>query len=184
MNAPIALRPDPSTVPASMTSYQLMMAAGLAPLTVKCDTCGEPAGSGYYCRSKSGYTTPIHAARKAAVAHLTEDEQVAAFAAMRAEEKRRRDESSARQAERNADPAYITERDRKRAAWNAAFAQVDADQRAHEAQRRSECRDMWVHADDCMCADPTWVRPAPPVLDIGRRDVTDLSAVRAKRGAS
>lgn len=180
MTAVVSLRPDPSTVPATMTDYQRTMADALAPITVPCPRC--KSGRGLDCRSSGDYTVPFHAARKAAIAHLAEDERVAAFGALRAEQRRLRDELQALEAKRLADPVYVAEQERARQWWRDQFARLDEDRRAHERKRRTECLDQWVHGDDCMCADPTWVRPAPPVLDIGRREVTDLTQVRAARG--
>ncbi len=60
------------------------MAVALAPLTVGCTFCLAPRGSN--CRSTGTYKTKLHAARIAAVAHLSEQQRYDAYAAMRAEE--------------------------------------------------------------------------------------------------
>ncbi len=189
----VALRPDPATVPATMTSYQRMMSAALAPLSVKCETCGEPAGIGFDCRSKSGYTVPFHTARKQAVAHLTEDERVAAFAALRAEQVRVRAESVAAMERAESDP----EVQRSRARWDEEFNRIDAESRASEADFRSRCNDVpfrnsRTHADACRCLHTGAVEHTPEFAravqerqrreaQIGALPVTDLTAVRAAR---
>lgn len=194
MTAPVQLRPDPSTVPATMTSYQRMMADALAPLIVKCKTCGEPAGIGYDCRSKSGYTVPFHAARKKAVEHLTEDERIAEFAALRADQLRRRADAVAQMERDKPDPGFQRQRDW----WNAQFARIDAESRASESDFRARCKDtpfqgFRTHADGCRCLHTGAVEHTPEFARAVRErehresltialPVTDLGAVRAKRG--
>jgi hypothetical protein len=178
-----------------MTDYQRMMAEALSPLTEKCATCGEPAGIGFNCRSKSGYTVPFHAARKKAVAHLTEDERIAAFGALRAEQSRRRAATVAYIERAKTDP----EVQRQRAWWNDQFARIDAEAAASERDFRARCtdapfRNSRTHADGCTCRSSGVVEYTPEFARVkrererdealrGTRRVTDLAQVRAMRGA-
>lgn len=195
MTAVAQLHPDPSTVPATMTSYQRMMADALAPLIVKCETCGEPAGIGFDCRSKSGYTTSFHAARKKAIAHLTEDERIAAFGALRAEQVRRRAETVAQMERDKSDPEF----QRQRKWWEEQFARIDAEAAASERDFRARCTDVpfrnsRTHADGCTCRSSGVVEYTPEFARavrererrealVGALPVTDLTQVRAMRGA-
>jgi hypothetical protein len=150
----VPLRNDPATVPETMTGYQRMMASALAPMTVQCPRCDEPRGMD--CRSTGGYTVPFHAPRLAAVDHLTDDERVAAFAALRAEQKRRLAEGEAQRRQLLSDPQWVAQRDATRAWWNTQFDRIDREQHAEEADLRSRCADapflgFRAHADGCRC---------------------------------
>lgn len=67
---------------AAFDLYERTMAVANAPLTVVCRRCR--AFRGLFCQSRSGCTTSFHAVRKADVAGLSDDEKVAAVAALRA----------------------------------------------------------------------------------------------------
>jgi hypothetical protein len=194
VTAVVPLHPDPSTVPATMSSWQRMMALASAPKTVKCDFCDAPCGID--CTTPTGWPAPFHAARKQAIAHLTDDEQVAAFAAMRAAavagaEKFRREEAA-----RMADPDYVAGLQASRQWWNEQIAEVDRKVAAEERDFRDRCTDnpfrgQRSHADSCRCRHTGSVEWTPAVLETrrvealrGKLPVTDLASVRARRGAA
>lgn len=65
-----------------------VMASALAPMTRNCPRCGALRGN--YCTSRSGHTTALHTARTDLVAHLSDEERVAAYLEMRDEQAAKR----------------------------------------------------------------------------------------------
>lgn len=128
------MHPAGYTSPADLTDYQRMMYIGQAPITEACKTCRK--GRGLDCRSKSGYVVPFHVPRIAAVEHLTDDEKIAAFAALQAERDRAR-----RKTEQQLARPLTAEQQRTRAAISAlvnlayteADARLDAERAAAQA---------------------------------------------------
>lgn len=191
----VPLRPDPSTVPATMTDYQRMMASAMAPETVGCSFCD--AARGFPCQSSGGYTVPFHAARQKAVAHLTDDERVAAFAALQAERRRIRDAWEDQHRRNLADPQWVAQRDATRKWWNDRFDEIDEAVRAEEHDFRSRCTDTpfrgsRTHADGCRCLHTGEVEFTPEFARARRErerhealrgtlPVTDLATVRGAR---
>lgn len=185
------LRPAHRT-PALMDDYQRTMAVANAPLTVACKLCHQPREM--ECRSSGGYTVPPHAVRVRDVEHLTDDEKVAAAAATFAEQDRRRAEVDAHMARLEADPQWVAQRNATRAYINAEFDRIREEGRAAERDFRARCTDTpflrsRTHADGCRCKVTGDVEYTPAFVEARRlRDlrgtlpVTDLAAVRARRG--
>lgn len=70
----------------TLTGYARMMAIALAPAINPCPRC--KAARGQYCISRGGYQTSAvgwHAARKALVAGMSDDERAEAFEVLRSE---------------------------------------------------------------------------------------------------
>lgn len=151
-------------------AYARMMWAALAPKTVRCPRC--KAGPGDDCVSSGGYQNSavgLHAARKQAVAHLSEEERVAAFGRLKAEELARREEATRRLAELAADPQVVESRRRTAAAW----AKVDAEL----AEARKDCSQVGVHESGCRCR---WLvsQARKPLSPIRGGTVVSLDAYR------
>lgn len=187
------LRPDPSTVPAPLTDYQRSMYAARAPQTVSCPFCH--AWAGMSCISTvNGHTTWTHAKRKAAVAHLSDEEKIAAYAGLLAERKRTRDQWETAERARLADPAYVAQRDATRKWWNDQLDAIRDQAAAEESDFRSRCddtpfRNFRTHADGCRCKHTGEVEYTPEFAAARRRrehkeslrgtlPVTDLAARR------
>ncbi len=107
----------PEHTPATMTDYQRTMAVANAPLVIIGGTCKAPYGA--YCRSKAGNAVPFHPARKGAIADLTDDEKVAAFAALRAAQRRTCEAGRRQMARLATDPAFVARRAAVRAMVDA-----------------------------------------------------------------
>lgn len=188
----IDLRPAHRT-PATMTDYQRRMAAASAPQTKPCPRQSCPAGIGQDCRSTGEYTVPFHAARVALVADLTEDERVAATAAMWATEDRSHAAADAEMRRKEQDPAYVAQRDATRAYIGAELKRIREEGHAAERDFRARCIDTpfrrsRTHADACRCKTTGDIEYTPAFAEARRlRDlrgalpVTDLTAVRAVR---
>lgn len=161
-------------------SYAHTMATAHAPITVACPFC--KSGRGAECRSTGDYTVAFHAARKRAIAHLSSEQRLEAFAAFRAEREQRRAEAKASAEAFYADPVKVAALHAGWAAQREAWAAVNAEIRAEERDRRERCRSPYLHRDDCQCRDPQWT---PPPLrtprPVGVADVADLDAERARR---
>jgi hypothetical protein len=108
-------------------TFNRVMAVAQAPLTVGCPRC--LAGRGSHCRSSGGYQNSavgFHAVRKAAVAHLSDDQRYDAYAQMRAEEAQLRAQVSAQL--RQPLPADVREiRRRTGVAWDRIGREVRAE---------------------------------------------------------
>ncbi len=159
------------------TAYARMMWAALAPKTAYCDPAegGCGAGPGADCMSSGGYQNPavgFHAARKSAVAHLSEEERVAAFGRLKAEEAARREETVRRLAELARDPQVQKARRRTAEAW----AKVDAE----IAAARRDCSQVGFHEPGCRCR---WLvsQARRKLSPIRAGTVVDLNAARASR---
>lgn len=187
------LRPA-HTTPATLTDWQRRMYSASAPETVGCDFCN--AASGFQCTSSGGYTVAYHAARHKAVAHLTEDERVAAYAALQDQRRRSREAWEAEYRRNLADPAWVARRDAVRAQVNAAFDAAREQAAAAERDFRSRCADRpfrgsRTHADNCHCKTTGEVEYTPQFAEArrlrelrGTLPVTDLAAARAARRVS
>lgn len=192
----VPLRPDPSTVPATLTDWQRMMYAARADETVPCPFCN--AWRGMQCVSMSnGHTTWTHSKRKKAVEHLTEDERIAAYASLQAERKRSRDESDAQMRRNLADPAWVARRDATRKWWNDQFDAIREEAWREESDFRSRCTDApfrgsRTHADGCRCLHTGEVEYTPEFAHAKRErerreslrgalPVTDLASRRGVR---
>lgn len=108
------VQPPPQVYPGASTVPRVM-ASALAPLSVRCPFCRAPRGS--QCRSRTGYTGGIHAARRKAVAHLSDAERLAAYDLMRAEQDARRTQTVQALAECANDPEIQATRRATGAAW-------------------------------------------------------------------
>ena len=146
-----------------MTTYHWGMAVALAPMTVGCPKCLAARGS--HCRSAGGYqnsTVGLHAARKAAVAHLSDRQRYDAYAAMKAEEEVLRAQVRARLAEPvTAEVAAV--RRRTAEVWKRAVVEAAAEVRAEvrtETARRN---------------------PAPPAGNPGGNVVDLMPRLRRRR---
>ncbi len=151
-------------------AYARMMWAALAPKTVQCAKCG--AGPGADCVSKGGYQNSavgFHAARKAAVAHLSADARVAAFGRLRAEEQARREQVTKRPAPPAADPQVQEARRRTAEAWDRVDAEL--------AEARRDCSQVGFHEPGCRCR---WLvsQARKPLSPIRGGNVVQLDAYR------
>lgn len=181
----VDLFPAPHTTPATLTDYQRHRYVFDAPRTVPCDFCGRPAE--WDCVSSGGYVVGFHAPRIKAVKDLTDDEKIAAVAAMMAAIERRRIASEAELRRLNADPTYRANIEAQRQWWRDQFARIREEQLTEERDFRSRCSDepfpdaRW-HANDCRCLitgvmvrkypepQPVGVLPVTYLSDRGRRD--------------
>jgi hypothetical protein len=178
------------THPDTLTDYQRFRYSHEAPRTVACDHCGEPVEA--YCKSSGGYVVGFHAKRITAVAHLTDADKTAAVTSMLAAIRRRREEMEAEDARRWADPTYRTQIEAQRRWWNEQFDRINEEQRAEERDFRARCTDNPIptsewsrsHTDDCRCrlTGEVTLKPRPKVLQVGEQPVTDLTAVRTRKG--
>lgn len=192
----VPLHPHQHTVPATLTDYQRRRYSASAADTVPCPYC--KAMRGMQCVSTvNGHTTWTHAKRKRAVAHLTEEERVAAYASLQAERQRSRDEWDAQMRRDLADPQWVANRDATRKWWDDQLAAIREQSRREESDFRSRCTDrpfknFRTHADGCRCLHTGEVEYTPEFAkakaDRERREslrgvppVTDLAARRGVR---
>lgn len=103
-------------------AYGRMMLIALAPQIVRCDPaqggCGEPRGAG--CKSRNGNpAVRPHAPRRAAVAHLSDDEAYAAMLDLEDELDARRIAAQAQNDAMRDDPQIRESQRRTREAWEA-----------------------------------------------------------------
>ncbi len=155
------------------TAYARLMWSALAPKTVQCPRCGAARGAD--CISSGGWQNSavgLHAARKAAVAHLSDDERVAAYGALKAEEESRREATRARLVELSRDPQVIEARRRTAEAWDRLDAEL--------AEERRHCARVGFHERGCRCR---WVAESKrkPLSPIRGGNVVDLNAARLRR---
>ncbi len=141
--------------------YIRSTAVALAPITAFCDPAkgGCGAGRGSFCRSRGGYQNSevgFHKARKAAIAHLDEQQRYDAYKEMRAEQEQRRRESEAVMRQ-----PLTAEQRRVRAATREAWEQAGRDA---AADLRAECERR---------------KPLSPIRGVA--EVADLAAERARR---
>ena len=152
--------------------YIRSMAVAMAPMTVGCTRC--LAGRGSHCESSGGYRNSavgFHAARKAAVAHLSEQQRYDAYAEMRAEEAALRASVSARLRQ-----PLTPEQQASRRATGEAWARTDAEVR----QWRRDRVDVLTHSYGCRCRTEQPARqPLGPIRGVA--PVGDLSAARRRR---
>lgn len=128
------------------SEYSTMMAIANAPITVTCAFCKATRGN--TCTTSNGYNYAggYHAPRKRAVANLSDDEALAAYAAYEAGLEQRRDVPL---------PVLTPEQLATRAAIDKAFAKVEAEVRAKECEMRARCRAPYIHRKDCTCRTET-----------------------------
>lgn len=167
-----------------MTTFIESSAVALAPQTVPCPRC--KAQRGEWCRSAGGYQNSavgFHAARRKAVAHLSDAERYGAYAAMRAEQDARRAEARAALSE-----PLTGEQQASRAAQCAAWNEICRDVAAEERDYRNRCTDtpraeFRRHTDGCRCKQTGQVEliPRPAELPVGVLPVTDLAVWRRTR---
>ncbi len=98
------LHADPTLFPANLNDYQRMRHIAHAPITVQCSTCEEGAGFDCRSRTRNRYTVTFHQPRIDAVAHLTDDEKIAAVVSLRVEQARSRRAVNAALAARRPSP--------------------------------------------------------------------------------
>ncbi len=111
------------------SGYARMMLVATAPKLHGCPRCG--AARGEWCRSRGGYqnsTVGFHAARRALVADLPDDEAYALMVGLLDEDEARREAAKAALA-RPMSPAAAASRARTGAAWDRIGAEVSAEMR-------------------------------------------------------
>src|SRR5690349_15626715 len=143
-------------------------------LVVACPFCKSAPGRD--C-STPNYSTALstHAARKRAVRQLSDIERYRLFAQRRAEHVAARAATEAFLAK-----PLTAEQQASRAAITAAFDQARDEFRVKERAMYARCRDPWIHNDACRCRNgQPYVAPVPKPRVV--RDVTDLTAVRARK---
>jgi hypothetical protein len=125
------------------SGYSTMMAVAGAPIVVPCPHCR--AIPGMACQTRNGYVYAggHHALRQRAVAHLTDDEKIAAMAALTAGQ----EQAQARLRATSLTPAQLA----TRATVDRMFAEVDAQLRAEDTEIRRRCYRPRGHASDCTC---------------------------------
>lgn len=149
----------------------------LAYSVIACPRCKVWPGTP--CRSANDLQIlGIHAARRDALAAMSDDEKVAAYA----QEKARQEAAQAEQEARWADPVYRAEIEAARTAWSAAFAAMREQVAAEEREKRERCTQPYYHPADCRCREPGWIPPArPQPVPVGVLPVADLETARARK---
>ncbi len=143
-------------------------------IVVACPFC--KAGVGVDCRTPNySVALSVHAARRKAAWQVGDMDRYRAFAALRAEQVRVREQVEAQLAK-----PLTADQKATRAAISAAFDEVDRKVRAEEAEARKRCLQPVLHNEACRCrlGEP-YVPPAPKPRVV--RPVTDLAAARARK---